>query len=160
MARTRGPKRRKANHTDVVLVAQGKGLVKRTQNHPYDSAGSDDVEYQVREIKAHRKCYGVDQYLVGWEGLATQHDTWEPVENLPGSEDAITAFCKEQAEKAAESEAREAGNKRKRLSTARSAPNADGDERDDAPGMKRRKTPLHYLRAGPLRCVCVRITII
>ncbi|KAK3242712.1 hypothetical protein CYMTET_47616 [Cymbomonas tetramitiformis] len=103
-------------------------------NHPYDRAGSDDVEYQVREIKAHRKCYGVDQYLVVWEGLATQHDTWEPVENLPGSEDDITAFCKEQAEKAAESEARDAANKRKRLSTARSAPNADGDEqeREDA----------------------------
>ena len=39
---------------NVVLVSHGKGEVKRTQQTPFDPAGSNDVEYIVREIKAKR----------------------------------------------------------------------------------------------------------
>ncbi|KAK3279058.1 hypothetical protein CYMTET_13039 [Cymbomonas tetramitiformis] len=130
MGRARGPKRRKSNHTDVVLVAHGKGPVKRTQLNPYDIAGSPDVEYEVREIKAHRKCYGVDQYLVGWEGWEDQHDTWEPTEHLPGSEDDIQEFLKTQSQKAEEAEARYSASKRKRCTNSSSTSAEEGDEND------------------------------
>eukprot|EP00854_Cymbomonas_tetramitiformis_P008156 gene8156-9688_t len=124
MGRSRGPKRQKSNHTTVVLVPPGKGLVKRTQIHPYDIVGSDENEfYQVREIKAHRKCYGIDQYLIGWENREdVKHDTWEPAEHLPGSEDDIAAFVAAQAPKS-EDAAREAKRKRSGSSTP-----ADGED--------------------------------
>ena len=78
----------------VVLVSQGKGEVKRTQQTPFDPAGSNDVEYIVREIKAERVAKGgAAQWLIGWENFPDpKHDTWEPVENLAGHETTISDF--------------------------------------------------------------------
>ena len=81
----------KPNH--VKLVAQGKGRIKRTQQTPFDPAGSDDIVYSVREIKAERVAKGNAQWLVGWENFPdAKHDTWEPVENLAGLETLISEF--------------------------------------------------------------------
>ncbi|KAK3279877.1 hypothetical protein CYMTET_12256 [Cymbomonas tetramitiformis] len=128
MVRSRGPKRRKSNHTDVVLVAQGKGLVKRTRAHPYDIAGSDENDYQVvKKIRAHRKCYGVDQYLIAWEGFDTQHGTWEPAENLLGSEADIEEFLKQKIQEAEAAEALAVASKQNRLEGGPDEDEEDGD---------------------------------
>ncbi|KAK3252474.1 hypothetical protein CYMTET_38226 [Cymbomonas tetramitiformis] len=96
-----GPKRRKPSDTDVVLVAQGKGPVKRTQKNPYDFTGSDNVTFKVREIKAEATQKGKPVWLIGWEGYDDKADTWEPIEHLAGYEQDIAAFRKSQEEEAA-----------------------------------------------------------
>ncbi|KAK3241317.1 hypothetical protein CYMTET_48910 [Cymbomonas tetramitiformis] len=71
----------------------GKGPIKRTQQTPFDPAGSDDIVYSVREIKVERVAKGNAQWLVGWENFPdAKHDTWEPVENLAGLETLISEF--------------------------------------------------------------------
>ncbi|KAK3276651.1 hypothetical protein CYMTET_15294 [Cymbomonas tetramitiformis] len=40
--------KRKSSH-GITLVAQGQGHIKRTQQSPFDPAGSDDTTYYVRE---------------------------------------------------------------------------------------------------------------
>ncbi|KAK3287235.1 hypothetical protein CYMTET_5237 [Cymbomonas tetramitiformis] len=35
---------------------------------------------------------GIPKFLVGWEDLPDEADTWEPIEHLPGSEDLIKEF--------------------------------------------------------------------
>ncbi|KAK3246768.1 hypothetical protein CYMTET_43707 [Cymbomonas tetramitiformis] len=109
--RGRGPARAKARSSSsgVTLVAQGKGLVKRTQQNPFDPAGSDETDYAVRVIKAERVKGDAAQWLVGWEGFSDKEDTWEPIEHLAGYEAEIREFRerkKVEASKARELRAR------------------------------------------------------
>ncbi|KAK3260169.1 hypothetical protein CYMTET_30859 [Cymbomonas tetramitiformis] len=112
--RGRGPKANRAS-SGVRLVAQGAGIVKRTQQSPFDPAGSDEVDYHVREIKAERLNGAIPQWLIGWEGLSDKEDTWEPIEHLVGHEQDISAFrerrklesAKEEVEAAAKKKARQ-----------------------------------------------------
>ncbi|KAK3274136.1 hypothetical protein CYMTET_17669 [Cymbomonas tetramitiformis] len=65
-----GKRGRKANSQTparATLIAQGKGLVKRTQINPFDAASSDNTFYSVREIKAERVRGNTTQWLIGWE---------------------------------------------------------------------------------------------
>ncbi|KAK3240887.1 hypothetical protein CYMTET_49305 [Cymbomonas tetramitiformis] len=91
MGRKRGPgpsakptKRGRSVSGPVKLLAQGKGLIKRTQKRPFDNAGNDDYEYGVDKIVDERTSYGTQQYRISWfvddgNPLGDEHDTFEPV---------------------------------------------------------------------------------
>ncbi|KAK3244783.1 hypothetical protein CYMTET_45618 [Cymbomonas tetramitiformis] len=107
--RGRGTKR-KSSH-GVTLVAQGKGIIKRTQLSPFYAAGSDDVEYVVRAIKVERLSGGTPQWLIGWESLSDKEDTWEPIEHLAGHEQDIAAFRERRKSEATAEEAEASAKK-------------------------------------------------
>ena len=96
----------------ITLLAQGKGSVKRTQINPYDAAGSDEIEYSVREIKAERVRGTTTQLLIGWDGFTYRDDTWEPIAHLAGYEGEIRAFRPKQKEENAELEAENIAKKK------------------------------------------------
>ncbi|KAK3245608.1 hypothetical protein CYMTET_44832 [Cymbomonas tetramitiformis] len=87
----RGRGKRPLRAAEDVLLCQGKGPVKRTQLHAFDLHGSDDIEYVVEEILAERSKYGEPQFLIKWEDLGPNSDTWEPLANLPGASDDFQA---------------------------------------------------------------------
>ncbi|KAK3269603.1 hypothetical protein CYMTET_21959 [Cymbomonas tetramitiformis] len=91
-ARGRGKRPRKTREQDALLLAQGKGPVKRTQQHPFDSAGSDDRVYVVEDILATRTRYSEQQWLIKWQDLPNGSETWEPLKNIPGYEAEIESF--------------------------------------------------------------------
>ncbi|KAK3233617.1 hypothetical protein CYMTET_56095 [Cymbomonas tetramitiformis] len=112
-----GKRGRKANSQTparVTLIAQGKGLVKRTQINPFDAAGSDNTFYSVREIKAEPVRGNTTQWLIGWEGFTDRDDTWEPIEHLARHEGDIRAFREQQKEKHEKCMAEEAARKKQR----------------------------------------------
>ncbi|KAK3246174.1 hypothetical protein CYMTET_44280 [Cymbomonas tetramitiformis] len=132
--RGRGTKR-KSSH-GVTLVAQGKGIIKRTQLSPFDAAGSDDVEYVVRAIKAERLSGGTPQWLIGWEGLSDKEDTWEPIEHLAGHEQDIAAF-RERRKSEATAEEAEASAKKKQRQEDKNKNVEESDGFEDASGGRR-----------------------
>ncbi|KAK3288288.1 hypothetical protein CYMTET_4228 [Cymbomonas tetramitiformis] len=77
------------------LLSQGRGLVKRTQLHSFDPAGSDDVEYEVEEILAERTSYGQEQFHIKWKDLDESANTREPLSNLPGDSDGFEDASKD-----------------------------------------------------------------
>ncbi|KAK3232928.1 hypothetical protein CYMTET_56745 [Cymbomonas tetramitiformis] len=82
---------------------------------------------QVIQGNQGSQCYGVDHYLIAWDGFDTQHDTWEPVENLPGSEADIEGFFKQKTQEAEAAEALAVASKRKRLE---GGPDEDEEDTD------------------------------
>ncbi|KAK3243292.1 hypothetical protein CYMTET_47046 [Cymbomonas tetramitiformis] len=115
-ARGRGPKRRQSS-AGTTLLALGKGPVKRTQLSAFDPDGKKDAVYIVREIKVERVFNGKsgpkEQWLVGWEGLDDNSETWESIKNLPGHEADIRAFRERKKVQDAEIEAKLAENKKR-----------------------------------------------
>eukprot|EP00854_Cymbomonas_tetramitiformis_P017156 gene17156-20403_t len=140
MGRGGGPKRRRTS--SIVLVAQGAGLLKRTQKHPYDKAGSNDTEYSIREIKNHRESYGVIQYLISWEGFTDADDTWEPAEHLTGEEHTIQAYRDAQAAKDAAAEAENATAREARRQRREEANPEASDLVDANQGKSKRRSPI------------------
>ncbi|KAK3257097.1 hypothetical protein CYMTET_33804 [Cymbomonas tetramitiformis] len=98
----------------TTLLAQGKGLVKRTQQNPFDPAGSDDFDYLLHEILAERLSGAIPQWPIRWEGLSEHADTWGPIENLAGLEQDISNFRQRRKDEAAAEEAVDKENKRRR----------------------------------------------
>ncbi|KAK3289359.1 hypothetical protein CYMTET_3210 [Cymbomonas tetramitiformis] len=96
MGRSKGAKRRKCISSEFIRVAQSNGPIKRTQKNPYDIVGSDAITFTVNAAKAERLTYGTSQFLVIWQAdgkpLGSDHDTWEPEQNIPGLETEILAF--------------------------------------------------------------------
>ncbi|KAK3269948.1 hypothetical protein CYMTET_21631 [Cymbomonas tetramitiformis] len=86
------PTRQRHGNRSIVLLAQGAGPVKRTQQHAYDPVGSDDATYVVEQILAERTHYGQPQFLIRWRDLGVGTGTWEPEENLPGHGSEIESF--------------------------------------------------------------------
>ncbi|KAK3283897.1 hypothetical protein CYMTET_8424 [Cymbomonas tetramitiformis] len=116
-----GGKRRKTSSTSssVPIRAQGKGLVKSTPRNAFDPHGSDDNTYTVRETKVEGRRFGKTSWLIGWEGYDGFADSWEPIENLAGHKQDITAFRKREEVRIAE--ATEATKKRKADAAAAAA---------------------------------------
>ncbi|KAK3252405.1 hypothetical protein CYMTET_38293 [Cymbomonas tetramitiformis] len=112
--RGRGHARAKASSSGVMLVAQWKGLVKRTQQTPFDHAGSNETEYAVREIKAERVRGTTAQWLIGWIGFSDKEDKWEPIEHLAGYEAEIREFRDRKREEVEKVDEEAAAKKRKR----------------------------------------------
>jgi len=57
---------------------------------------SDDCEYEVEKLLDVKKRGKTTKYLVRWTGFNSDHDSWEPAENLPKNK--IAAFKKRQAD--------------------------------------------------------------
>ncbi|KAK3233943.1 hypothetical protein CYMTET_55785 [Cymbomonas tetramitiformis] len=103
----RGTKRKSSY--GVTLAAQGRGPMKRTQQSPFDPAGSD----------------------------GTEADTWEPIEHLVGHEQDLGAFRQRRKEEAENAEASAEAQKKQRLEEKeRTLQELDGFE--EASGGKRR----------------------
>ena len=96
-------KRRKAaSSSGITLVPQGSGSIKRTPRNPFDPIGSDDTDFRVREIRAERTAGTKLQWLISWEGFDdSAEDTWEPIGNLVGCEQALTLFRQQRDESTA-----------------------------------------------------------
>ncbi|KAK3241847.1 hypothetical protein CYMTET_48412 [Cymbomonas tetramitiformis] len=141
--RGRGPKR--ASSSGVTLKAQGKGLVKRTQQPPFDPAGSDSVDYVVSEIKAERLRGAISEWLIGLEGFSDKEDTWEPIDHLVGHEHDIAVFRERRKLEAAKEEAEAAKKKSERQAEIDlAAEDADGFE--ESSGGKRRSPCWKYFK--------------
>ncbi|KAK3253564.1 hypothetical protein CYMTET_37187 [Cymbomonas tetramitiformis] len=78
------------------LRAEGKGSTKRTKKSHFDPVNGEEEYFVVRSIKSERASYGETQWLVGWDGFATDDDTWEPIEHLAGYEAEISAYRAEE----------------------------------------------------------------
>merc|ERR1712025_907094 len=58
-----------------------------------DSAADEESQYEVEKIVDKRVDDGVTEYLVKWKGWDSEEDlTWEPEENLAGSEKLIKKY--------------------------------------------------------------------
>ena len=96
--RKKAPNKRASAHQPV---AEGSGTTKRTKRHLADPHAGADM-YILEDILAMRLSAGVREYLIRWKGYGEAADTYEPIENLAGSEDYIARFHKEQDLKNAE----------------------------------------------------------
>eukprot|EP00854_Cymbomonas_tetramitiformis_P026457 gene26457-biopygen27397 len=143
--RGRGHARAKASSSGVMLVAQGKGLVKRTQQTPFDPAGGDETEYAVREIKAERVKGTTAQWLVGWTGFSDKEDTWEPIEHLAGYEAELREFRDRKREEVEKADGEAAAKKRKR-EEEEAARILEDDGFEDSLGGKRRSPVWRHFR--------------
>merc|ERR1712133_59332 len=62
-------------------------------------SGDEEDEYEVEKILEKRDIGGLIEYKVKWKGWENEEDqTWEPVDNLGGSEDLIKEFESSQEE--------------------------------------------------------------
>ena len=52
----------------------------------------EDETYEVEKIVAERQTEGGTLYLVKWKGYDGSENTWEPIENLVGAEEALEEF--------------------------------------------------------------------
>ena len=103
------------------LPAEGNGQHKRTPKSHFDPVkGKEDIFY-VEEIQGECRKLGQPYFFVKWRGYEDKHSTWEPLENLAGSEDIIAQFRSKQEaqnQKAVAAEATRLAEKRARATTA------------------------------------------
>merc|ERR1712003_362356 len=64
-----------------------------------EESDDEDEEYEVESILQSRFVKKKKQYLVKWVNYSDEWNTWEPMENLVGSQDLVTAFEQKEAEK-------------------------------------------------------------
>ena len=76
---------------------------RRTPNTPFEAAAAD--VYEVETIEAKRCKGGATEYLVRWKDHSPSENTWEPIQNLEGSERLVNIFEKEWQERYAAAEA-------------------------------------------------------
>ena len=83
----------------------GRSGTKRTPSTPFEAAAAET--YEVESIDAKRRKGGETEYHVRWKGHSADEDTWEPMQNLEGSERLVNIFEKEWQERydAAEAQA-------------------------------------------------------
>ncbi|KAK3236235.1 hypothetical protein CYMTET_53612 [Cymbomonas tetramitiformis] len=139
--RGRGPKR--ASSSGITLKAQGKGLVKRTPQSPFDPAASDSVDYVVSEIKAER--LAAHAFPPGG-GSSSHRNVWAySPDHLVGHEHDIAAFRERRKLEAAKEEAEAAKKKSERQAEIDlAAEDADGFE--ESSGGKRRSPCWKYFK--------------
>jgi hypothetical protein len=65
---------------------------KRRPDPPPPMEADGEESFEVAEILDSRRRYNKIQYLVRWEGYGPEDDTWEPIENLEGSREALDEF--------------------------------------------------------------------
>uniref|UniRef100_A0A183CNF2 Chromo domain-containing protein n=1 Tax=Globodera pallida TaxID=36090 RepID=A0A183CNF2_GLOPA len=57
-----------------------------------------EEEYEVELIQSSKVEKGTLKYLVKWKGYTTEHDSWEPLENLGNASELISEFHREHPE--------------------------------------------------------------
>jgi hypothetical protein len=55
----------------------------------------DEEEWEVEEVLAYRLYYRKLQYLVKWLGWPSYKNSWEPVENLTNTKEAVNDYRKQ-----------------------------------------------------------------
>jgi len=53
---------------------------------------NEKEEYEVKEVRKHRKCGRGTQYLVHWKGYGDKHDQWIAEMGLPHTKEAIEDY--------------------------------------------------------------------
>merc|ERR1719223_2263402 len=84
-----------------------------------ESSEESDEEYEVESILQSRFVKKKKQYLVKWVNYSDEWNTWEPMENLEGSQDLVQAFEKKEEEQLQKEESeKSAANERRRQAKA------------------------------------------
>ena len=53
---------------------------------------NEEEEYEVEEVRKHRKCGRGTQYLVHWKSYGDEHDQWIAEMELPHAKEAIEDY--------------------------------------------------------------------
>ena len=53
---------------------------------------NEEKEYEVEEIRGHRKKGRDTQFLIHWKGYGNEHDQWMAEANLPHAKEAIQDY--------------------------------------------------------------------
>uniref|UniRef100_A0A183CNF0 Chromo domain-containing protein n=1 Tax=Globodera pallida TaxID=36090 RepID=A0A183CNF0_GLOPA len=69
-----------------------------SSNHHHPSRLRGEEEYEVELIQSSKVEKGTMKYLVKWKGYTTEHDSWEPLENLGNASELISEFHREHPE--------------------------------------------------------------
>jgi hypothetical protein len=67
----------------------------RTFSRPEPIFIESQEEWEVQQILDHRLQQNRHEFLIRWKGYPPEDDSWEPLENLKGSQEAIAEFWKE-----------------------------------------------------------------
>ncbi|MBW0461086.1 hypothetical protein O181_000801 [Austropuccinia psidii MF-1] len=62
-----------------------------SQDSDAEDNAEDEKTYEVETIKGHRNKGGTIKYKIGWKGYPDE-DTWEPEDNLKGSEEILKKY--------------------------------------------------------------------
>merc|ERR1711892_511816 len=93
----------------------------------------EEAEYEVEKILDHKYDDGVVQYLVKWKNWNNEEDnTWEPSDNLVGSESIIEKYEKKQKLKKKEEDESPAIKSTKKKKKEELEQTEDADDADDA----------------------------
>ena len=86
-----GKKAKATQHSGGQSVSE-KSQVTRTSKNVFEKSNSK-TQYFVREVKGRRMTKNGVEFLIGWRDFPLdKDDTWEPITNLPGSENMIAEF--------------------------------------------------------------------
>jgi len=80
--------------SDTSMSAGEKSTAIRTSVNIFEASKSGKTEYFVDKVKDKRRTKGNNlEFLIGWRGFPDpNHDTWEPLHHLSGSEHMIREF--------------------------------------------------------------------
>ena len=92
----------------------------------HNQSQDQNGEFEVEEIRGKRMYHGKVQYLVKWVGYGEDENTWEPLENLTHSDEAVEEFESMQQQNVEQNEStarplRTAANQARRRKGRRSA---------------------------------------
>lgn len=62
------------------------------EDMPMPDLEDDDDEFEVEEVRDHRKTREGDEYLVKWKGWPSEYNQWVASEDMEGAQRAIRAF--------------------------------------------------------------------
>ena len=78
---------------EVLLIPFKQPLSSQSVIQPPPEVHPDHEDrYEVEQILDTKKFRKTQKYLVKWKGFGHEENTWEPLKNLKGSEEALAEF--------------------------------------------------------------------